>query len=398
MDVSFDQALKQSVQSLNVPIQVEVPLTLLPDIEPGMLQALGQHGAVLQLPPKPWFADVSVTTNAISLQWEVTSEQSSDVTADRTLTYSLHCYADVPFKLKTKINFKKRFLSVGKLVTPESGFEDMSEYSAGSTEPVGSFPSLPHSLLGSQNISLITLGSGNKPSDLSSHDESHDLDVGQAKEEQAIVDREMKKLREEQENAAASGGSEGREGAEARGASPVKSKEPKRPGLVLKPTAGKNISALLPEPIRLPKPASSDKDPQLPQVVKPSRGGTRPPTQGTQAGGTVLNLPPLIISKSKDIGTDLASESATSAGLATEPTAGLSSRAEAQVEDGESDVTKTILSESCSSLSVSSTEYEDNQYTNMGRLVRLSGTSSPHTISLSCIITIKLFLCTRADS
>ena len=42
----------------------------------------------------------------------------------------------------------------GMQITPESGFED---FSGSSVEPSTSFPSVPQSLLGSRNISLIAL-------------------------------------------------------------------------------------------------------------------------------------------------------------------------------------------------------------------------------------------------
>jgi len=157
MDANFDRALKQTGLAPPPAIQPDVPLSLLPDITPNLIKALNQHGAILQLPPKPWFTDIQVHGNAISVQWEV-SDQGSDVTADRTLTFSLHCFADVPFKMKAKLNFKRRFPRVGKLVTPESGFEEMSEYSADSEAKIN-FPALPSSLLGSRNISLVMLGS-----------------------------------------------------------------------------------------------------------------------------------------------------------------------------------------------------------------------------------------------
>ena len=76
--------------------------------------------------------------------------------ADRTLTFSLHCHADIPFKMKSKILFKKQFLGNGKQITPESGFVDFSGTST--TEPSSSFPSVAQSLLGSRNISLTAVG------------------------------------------------------------------------------------------------------------------------------------------------------------------------------------------------------------------------------------------------
>lgn len=154
MDANFDRALKRTMLVIKQPTQPEVPLSLLPDITPTINETLGQHGAILQLPSKPSFQNVAVTTNTISLQWECPQEDSSDVSMDRTLTYSLHCHADVPFRLKSKISFKKQIVNSGMQITPESGFED---FSGSSVEPSTAFPSVPQSLLGSRNISLIAI-------------------------------------------------------------------------------------------------------------------------------------------------------------------------------------------------------------------------------------------------
>ena len=154
MDANFDRALKRTMLVAKSPTQPEVPLSLLPDITSTIAETLGQHGAILQLPPQPSFQNVSVTTNSISLQWECPQENSSDVSTDRTLTFSLHCHADVPFRLKSKISFKKQVIGSGMQITPESGFED---FSGSSVDPSTTFPSVPQSLLGSRNISLIAL-------------------------------------------------------------------------------------------------------------------------------------------------------------------------------------------------------------------------------------------------
>ena len=158
MDTSFDRAIKQTMLAVKAPTQPEVPLSLLPDITPTITETLDQHGAILQMPPRPTFTDILVTTNTILLKWECPHENNSDVTADRTLTFSLHCHADVPLKLKSKISFKKQLVPNGKQVTPESGFEDFSGSSIG---PSSTFPSVPQSLLGSRNISLVALGQAN---------------------------------------------------------------------------------------------------------------------------------------------------------------------------------------------------------------------------------------------
>ena len=166
MDANFERALKRTLFTTKPPTQSEVPLSLLPDIKPTITEALGQHGAVLQIPPKPSFLNVSVTTNTLMLKWECPHEYSSDVTADRTLTFSLHCHADVPLEFKA---FKKQFNTSGKQITPESGFED---FSGSSVEPSSNFPSVPQSLLGSRNISLIALGQA----------DTHNADVASQKQ------------------------------------------------------------------------------------------------------------------------------------------------------------------------------------------------------------------------
>lgn len=155
MDANFDKALKRTLLVVKPLPQPDVPLSLLPDITPTISNTLGQHGAILELPPKLKFHDVSVTTNTISLQWKFSEESSTDVSMDRTLTYSLHCHADIPLRLKSKISFKKPVLNNGNVqITPESGFED---FSGSSVEPASNFPSVPPSLLGSRNISLIAI-------------------------------------------------------------------------------------------------------------------------------------------------------------------------------------------------------------------------------------------------
>ena len=136
MDISFDGALKQTLDSNLQTIPPDVPLSLLPDVMPSLVASLEQHGAILQLPPKPEFESIKVTTNTISLEWKMPS-QSAGVSLDRTLTFSLHCYADVPTKLKVRLGSNKRFMS---LISPESGFEDMSDLS---NESKSTFISLP---------------------------------------------------------------------------------------------------------------------------------------------------------------------------------------------------------------------------------------------------------------
>ncbi len=158
------------------------------------MDTLQQHGAVLQLPPRPFIQTAQIKSKAISLAWSI-EDEVTDVSSDRTLIYSLHCHADVPFKTKTKLNFKNQI--VRKMVTPESGFEDMSELSS---ESKNTFPSVPPSLLGSRNISLLQLQASNETENSQLNDKN----------------------------------------------------------LVLKPTPGNTMSPL-PEPIRLPKIADNKK-------------------------------------------------------------------------------------------------------------------------------------------
>ena len=389
MDTSFERILKQtalaqpSMQPLVKPsIQPDVPLSLLPDITPSMAQTLNQHGAILQLPPKPWFVDITVTNNAISLQWEV-SDQNTDLSADRTLTYSLHCYADVPFKTKAKLNIKRRF--VGKLVTPESGFEEMSEFSANS-ESAGNFPSLPTSLLGSRNISLVTIGS--KPQQDLDQDKSRDTPEHKRTNQNEIsrpvgVGVKGQKLEDTSENKLESVPSQTSTIETIIAADQAVTVPQKKPTLVMKPTGSKNISSILPEPIRLPKPAEGITEAQLPQVVKRKPSGARPATHSSvpDQTGTMLNLPPLIIvkPKSRSIETDpdLVSDS-TASGVW-----GDSEDVETQCappprvpkmqpldEDAASTLPRFSRSDSSSTISDSSTEYTDNRFTNVGRFCK----------------------------
>ena len=236
MDLSFDRALKKTINSPHFTVQPDVPLSLLPDITPGIMQTISHHGAILQLPPKPQIFRIQVAANIISLEWKV-QDQNTDVSSDRTLTFSLHCYGDIPYKLKRKLTFRKRRT---KIITPESGFEEMSELSS---ESKNTFPSLPASLLGSRNISLM-------------------MQVD--REQVSNGSKEMDHLIEDSEGLSSA-------------------------GILLKPTGSKNIASLLPEPIRLPQ----KKDDQTKTPVRLSD------TNPSNSGG-VLNLPPLVISGKQD--------------------------------------------------------------------------------------------------
>lgn len=240
MDLTFDRALRQTINSPKDTIQPDVPLSLLPDITPALVRSLEQHGAILQLPPKPEFSKIVVTTNTIALEWEV-KDRHSDVSSDRTLTFSLHCYGDIPYKLKMKLMFKKR---ITKLVTPESGFEDMSELSS---ESNNTFPSLPPSVLGSRNVNA------------SIH---HNME-----EKKAIKEEEDELLFRQS----------------------------------ISSSNNNNKVPLLPEPIRLPRKRLME-DSKLPQLAAQSANASlnlSNPLKVLTATSTegILNLPPLIINK-----------------------------------------------------------------------------------------------------
>ena len=231
MDLSLETALRQMSTSSHFAIQPDVPLSLLPDITPALIGSLNQHGAILQLPPKPHFTDIKVAANTISLQWQVEDQSSDVVSSDRTMTFSLHCYGDIPYKLERKLTFKKRMRN---LITPESGFEDMSEMSSDSKS------TLPPSLLGSRNVSTVA------------HYDTGELSRGRI-------------IREESEE------------------NETTNVEP--------------MPSLLPEPIRLPIRRNESKLPQLvlQQSANASLNLTNP--DKSLKGSGILNLPPLIISK-----------------------------------------------------------------------------------------------------
>ena len=316
MDLNFERSLNETSHAPHCTMQPEVPLSLLPDITPNMVDSLHQHGAVLQLPPRPHIQTAQVKAKTISLVWAV-QEEVTDIASDRTLTYSLHCHADIPFRAKVKLNFKKQF--VRKMVTPESGFEELSELSS---ESKNTFPSLPPSSLGSRNISLIRLqGKGSDASELS--------DQGDKIE-----------------------------------------------SLVLKPTPG-NIAALLPEPIRLPKVSDDIRQSQLPSN-SPARM-RRPTTTNqddTEHPGTVLNLPPLVVNKpaTAPSETELMSITTSSVFGDTEDASGNSQSSAGRMstvgEDEEIKMSKMSRTDSSSSLSDLDTSEDLNQheeYVNVGR-------------------------------
>ena len=336
MDISFDRALKQTMDSKMPAIPPDVPLSLLPNVMPSLMSSLEQHGAILQLPAKPEFEAIKVTANTISLEWKMPAES---VALDRTLTYSLHCYADVPAKLKVRLGAKKRILS---MVSPESGFEDMSDLS---NESKSAFISLPPSALGKRlaNQDLAT----NQNTALRSGDQQGPETMPDTKQDQDII-------------------SEGH--------------------LVLKPSTGRNISSLLPEPIRLPKAIGSES--KVPPAQLPGASISKPRTLTEQDqfhSGALLNLPPLIVNKSSTQGIAMPRSeseteliSVTTSGVFADsedggtvtPTRELERRMSTVDEDRAPSGTKRRVSktDSSSELSTTSEELSINEYTNLGRL------------------------------
>ena len=240
--MSLENTLDQSISSM-APQQPDVPLSLLPDILPGQVQTVRQHGAILQLPPRPMFSDIAIASTTISLNWKVL-DQSVDISSDRTLTFSLHCYADIPRKSRSKLTFSN---GLAKTSTPESGFEEMSELSS---ESNNTFPSSlgPPSLPGINKDNVI----------------SEELEESLPKEDMKL------------------------------------------PELILHPLPSKNITSLIPEPIRLPKKKEDlsgrplvglgSSGPRLEPIGKPPLT-----SQGANRAG-VLNLPPLVVDKSAHLG------------------------------------------------------------------------------------------------
>lgn len=316
MDLNFDRALRQTITSPHSAIQPDVPLSLLPEITSSLLQTLNQHGSTLQLPPKPQFSNIQVATNTISLQWEA-QDQNTDVSSDRTLTFSLHCYGDIPYKLETKLTFKKR---LRKLITPESGFEDMSEMSS---ESKSTFPSLPPSLLGSRTTSLVTQQDQNTLNPTKRTGDSRDKMITEESEEH--------------------------ESSESMG----------------KSCTGRTMLSLLPEPIRLPKRRENTRLPQL--VMQSANASLSIPNPSTSDSSGVLNLPPLIVSKQEQPMQLISMQSmATTSGVFEGSDDGNSPRMSTVDESEQSDQPKTSQAES-SSLSELSDEVKMNEYTNLGR-------------------------------
>ena len=328
MDLSFDRALRQTIASPHSEIQPDVPLSLLPEITTGLMQTLSQHGAILQLPPKPHFTSILVSTSAISLTWDA-REHSADVSSDRTLTFSLHCYGDIPHR-RTKITFKKR---LRKLVTPESGFEDMSETSSESKSTFGP-SSLPPSLLGSRTVSMAT---------------------PQEPEASSSIRERTQMIEEESEEHDAE---------------------------LQTPHDIRNVPSFLPEPIRLPK---RREDARLPQLVVncSANASLNIPRlsvlkdsanngsigNGNSSSSKVLNLPPLIVGKSGNQSLQLTSTSGVFGDSEEDGTSGhMSTVDESERSDPPRD--RRTAEDSCSSsLSELSTsnEVKVDEYSDLGR-------------------------------
>ena len=178
MDSVLNTVLKQTVSLPDDSIDGEDSCThhvgtqLLPlglrskdEVSKRMSHILEQHGAILQLPEKPIFRHVKVLKDYIMIQWKL-SEENSEVASDRTLSYSLQCFADVPFKFqKDKLfNFNKRFQNVNHHsmtgLSPDSGYQDEgSDRSSQASEnrPSLNLPSLPPTLHSNNNVSLVAL-------------------------------------------------------------------------------------------------------------------------------------------------------------------------------------------------------------------------------------------------
>lgn len=116
-----------TMDTYHVPRQItnqsEVPLSLVPDVTPQVIQLLQQHGAILQLPSCPTFNVVMVTSNSINLQWSLSDTE--DVTMDTTLQYSLEYHAKLPSTLTRYDSSRKSHMA-----SLESGFDDASTNSS----------------------------------------------------------------------------------------------------------------------------------------------------------------------------------------------------------------------------------------------------------------------------
>lgn len=131
------------------------------EVSQRMSQTLEQHGAILQLPGKPEIVSIKIHKESIHIKWKLLTE-NDELPFDRTMSYSLNCFADVPLEFKKNkiLNFNKRFQNQLSGRTPDSGFKDEeSDRSSQASENRPAGPSLPSLLpsLPTNNVSLVTL-------------------------------------------------------------------------------------------------------------------------------------------------------------------------------------------------------------------------------------------------
>ena len=134
--------------------QLEVPLSLIPDVTPQVVQLLQQHGAVLQLPSCPTFTDIMVTANSVKLYWSLSDTE--DVAMDTTMTYSLEYHPKIPPTSLTRHDSSSR---KSRMVanSVESGFDETSTSSDYRSSQFG--------------VSTVTMSSSG------AHKTSHDPDI-----------------------------------------------------------------------------------------------------------------------------------------------------------------------------------------------------------------------------
>ena len=141
-----------------------IPLGLRPkqEITSKLQQVLNQHGIILQLPERLLITEAKIHSKSITIRWEV-PDQSLEVTDDRTRSFSLHCFADVPLKFKREKlqNFHNRRLLNVKSNSPglsshDSGYQDCGSDTMSQTSN-GRLPLIPPSMRSSsnQNVSIL---------------------------------------------------------------------------------------------------------------------------------------------------------------------------------------------------------------------------------------------------
>lgn len=244
-------------------------------------------------------------------------DQNADVSSDRTMTFSLHCYGDIPYKMEKKLAFKKR---LRQLITPESGFEDMSDMGS---ESRSTFPSLPPSLLGSRNTPLAM--------------PQQEYGGSKGAETSYSPNQVIKEESEENEGVGKSNGSR-----------------------ILPP--------LLPEPIRLPRRRDEARLPQLVSANGSLNAKTMPPLGkdiSSSVGSGILNLPPLIVNKPEPPLQLLSMQSVATSGVFEEE--GQDSHMSTVEESEHSDQRKSTPPGSSSSTSGLSDVVKVNEYTELGR-------------------------------